>query len=70
MNEDLYQKILQVDLQAAIFYELLCSDPDPPSGMLLSTRTKDLSLFCIWAKTPQGYNYWREINRKINALDK
>lgn len=70
MNEELYQKILQVDLQAAIFYEQICNDPDPRPGLFLSTTTPDLGMFCVWGVTPQGLDYWYEINRKIKALDK
>ena len=64
MNEELYLKLLQVDFQAAMFYEQICKDPEFRPGLFLDTNTSDLVKWCLWSETPQRAGYWHDIHEK------
>jgi hypothetical protein len=59
-------KLNRIDLAAAEYVRQRILDG---SCNHISKEHKDIlaSLFS-WAGTPQGYNYWRDIKQKYNAL--
>ena len=69
MNEKLYQRILQVDFQAAIFYEQMCKTLSTRTDYPCHNPDADLLLDWVeWRATPQGNDYWYDIAEKLGEI--
>ena len=68
MNHELYQKIKEVDEVAAADYVTVCTFKLAGEGS--GYPSDDLMCAFSWQKTPQGHDYWSEVNVKLDAEER
>ena len=72
MNEELYQRIQAIDEEAAEHYRVIClfrlAAPAREDRPEECWKSDTLFYGFAWDETPQGYEYWYRISKKLGEV--